>query len=562
MATGVLGGAPLRREKLRALLLLRARLTVRLFAAEQSRLVLIFMLIIGVLPLMVGIGIGTAVGYLQAPDPWPGRILAIVLVVLWLLWMFIPLIAFTLNESMDITRLLVYPLSRSELVATMLLGTLFDIPTYIMLPLFIAIVAGWAASPALLILLPALLLAYVQMVLSSQILLTALGGVLASRRLRDILIILGALLGSSCYLFQRAAFELFERYIEPGQLGAIPVVAILRWLPAGNQAQAIISASQGDFGNALLWLGVGLLASLLLAWVWWQLTFRLVTGEGFALSGLPQRQPKAEAKKARSGARGVAGLLDWLPADLQQLVLKELRLVWRTPQRRVGLLQGILIPLIFLGYAALGGGIPDELPAFLGFIPPLFAIFTTWIAAQNALGVEEKGLPLLSLTPLPRERFWLGKGLATAPMIIAPTLLLAVLAIIFIPGWQSIAGMLAIPGVTLASMAVVNIGSIFFAYPVRTDGKSVRNSSKGGCIAGLGNGFIMPAALSMVNTPPALFMIGAQLLSQPWLGYVGALFALAYGAALFYGVGVRLAGRLMLAREAELLVATRPVQGE
>src|SRR5690606_33069676 len=136
----------------------------------------------------------------------------------------------------DITRLLVYPLSRSELIATMLLGTLFDIPTYIMLPPFVAIVVGWAASPALFILPLALLIAYAQMVLSSQILITALGGILASRRFRDILIVLGALLGSSCYLLQRGAQELFERYVDPDQLASIQLVSILRWFPAGNQA--------------------------------------------------------------------------------------------------------------------------------------------------------------------------------------------------------------------------------------------------------------------------------------------------------------------------------------
>ncbi len=585
MAAGDVAGAVFRQQRVWELLRLRAKLTIRMFAAEQGRLFIAFMLLVGVLPIMVGIGIGTAVGYMRAPDPWPGRILALVLVGLWLAWMFIPLIAFSMNESMDITRLLVYPLSRLELVTTMLAGTLLDIPTYIMLPLFVAIFVGWAASPAIFILPLALIIAYVHMVLSSQILLTALGGVIASRRFRDVLIVLGAVVGSSCYLIQRALIELSGRFVDAQALERLEIVSILRWLPGGSQAQVIVAADGGDWGTALIWLGYGLALALALAWVWWQLSVRLVTGEGFALRGLPQREPQARGTRAerRTGAaRGTraerrtgaasgtraerrtraARAPQWLPADLQQLMAKELRLVWRTPQRRVGLLQGFLLPLIFGGYSFLGSGLPDTLPPWLGFIPPLFGVFSSWVAGANALGVEEKGLPLIAVTPLPRHRFWLAKGLATLPLVALPTLAVALGALYLIPGWQSVVGLLLIPGVVLACLAVVNMGSIFFPYPVRTDGKAVKNTTRGGCISAIGNGLIVPAGISLALLPIAAPVIAAQALQIPALGYAAGLFALIYGAAIFYGLGVMLPGRLMLAREAQILVATRPPQGD
>jgi ABC-2 type transport system permease protein len=116
----------------------------------------------------MGAGVGSALGYLYLPEPWPGQLLAAVLTGLWLVWIGLPLTTFSLNEGMDITRLLVYPMSRRELVAAMLLGTLFDAPTYIMLPLFLAIIAGWATSPALLLLLPVFVVAFAQMIFSSQ----------------------------------------------------------------------------------------------------------------------------------------------------------------------------------------------------------------------------------------------------------------------------------------------------------------------------------------------------------------------------------------------------------
>ena len=548
--------AGLRWVQLRALLALRARLTVRMFVAERGRLVMLLLAFSVGLPLALGLGVGSAIGYLQLPAPWPAQLLAVVLVGLWLAWMLIPLAAFSLNEGMDITRLLVYPLSRRELVATMVLGTLFDPPTYLMLPLFLAIVVGWALSPAILILPLALAFAYAHMVLSSQILLTVLGGILASRRVRDVLIVLGALLGSTCYLLQRAFQALFERFIEPLQIQTINLLPALRWFPTGSQAQAIASAAAGDWANALLWLGAGLIWLLALAWAWWRLSVRLITGEGFLFQAASLGGAKKEQEREWRAAR------QWraLPADLQQLIVKDLTLTWRTPQRRVGLLQGLLLPVIMIAYAFLGGGLPDVLPSWPGLLLPIFGIFTAWIAGMNALGVEEKGLPFLLVTPLSRRRFWLGKSLANLLMTLAPGLVLGLVLLFLLPTWQSAVGLLALPGFVLVTLALNNLGSIYFPSPVQTEGRKVRSNTRGGCVSGIGTGVVLPTAIALACAPPALALTAAQLLQWPWLGYLGALFSLLYGGAFLWGLGIRAAARLMLQREAELLAATRPPQ--
>lgn len=553
----------LRRDRLRALLVLRARLMVRLFAAERGRLVILLMVFAVFLPLVLGMGIGTALGYLRAPAPWPANILGLVLVALWLAWILIPLVAFSLNEGMDMTRLLVYPLSRTELLLTMLLGTLFDPPTYLMLPLFLAIIVGWAAGPALLLLPLALLVAYVHMVLCSQIVVTALGSVLASRRFRDVLVVLGALLGSTCYLLQRVFEALFERFLGPLQIESLNLLPALRWFPTGSQAQAIASAAAGAWGDAFLWLGYGLLWLLALAWVWWQLSLRLVTGGGFLLQGMRRaggaQQPAAERAAPRPARPGSAAWR-WLPADLQQLIRKELLLTWRTPQRRVGLLQGLLLPLIMVGYSLIGGGLPEALPPWPGLLLPAFGIFTAWIVGLNALGMEEKGLPLLMLTALPRRRFWLGKSLANILMTVAPGLLLGVVLLILLPTWQSAAGLLALPGFIMTTLAVNNLGSIFFPSPVQSETGRIRAGTRGGCIAGIGTGVVIPSAIGLASLPPALLLAAAQLLHWPLLGFLGAFFSLIYGLLLLWVLGIRTAARLMLQREAELLVSTRPPQ--
>lgn len=546
--------AGLRWQQLRALLFLRARLMIRMFAAEQGRIVgLILLLLIG-LPVALGLGFGTAVGYLQLPEPGPAQLLAVVLTGLWLAWMILPLVAYTMNEGLDITRLLVYPLSKRELIATMLLGTLFDVPTYLMLPLFISIVIGWIATPAIVVLAPALLITYVLMILSSQILLTALGAVLSSRRFRDVIFVVGALVGTSCYFLQRGVQALVERFVDIQQIESLRPLAILRWTPPGSQAQVIASATTGDWGSVLLWLGYGLLFTIILAWIWWQLTVRLITGGGFVLRGFGAQRPDRSRKPIRSGRAAPR----WLPADLQQIMAKEIRLIWRTPQRRVGLLQGLLIPLLLIGYSLLGDGLPDVIPPWVGLLLPVYGLFTTWIAGQNGLGVEETGLPFLLLTPVSRRRLWLGKGAVTFTLALLPTVAIGLGLIYFLPAWQTVVGLLATPGVILTAMAVNHLAAIYFAYPVRSDGTQVRSNTRGGCIAGLGNSIIVPAAIGLVNAPVVLVLAASQLLSASWIGYAGSLFAMAYGVAVFYGLGITTAARLLLQREAEVLVATEP----
>lgn len=558
MAAGNLASRRGEPSRLRTLLALRARLTWRQFSAERGRLFGLILSLLILLPLAIGAGVASALGYLYLPEPWPSQLLAAVLAGLWLVWIVLPLTAFSLNEGMDITRLLIYPIPRRELIAATLLGTLFDAPTYIMLPLFLAIVAGWATSPALILLPPVFLVAHAQMIFSSQSAVTALGGILSSRRVRDVFLIIGAIVGSSCYLLQRALQSLLQRFVAPEQLLALRVLPVLRWTPPGSLAQAIVAADAGAWGDALLWFGYGLLWAFLLGAFWWRLTSRLVTGGGFLFQLGGSRARAQKQPRARRATRSWG----WIPADLQELMRKELRLIWRTPQRRIALLQGLIFPLIFVGMSALDSGPPEELPPWLGLLLPAFAIFTAWIAGQNALGMEGKGLSAMFLTPVPRHRYWLAKGIVLTALSAAPALVLGLVWLIFRSSWQSIAGLLAIPGMTLATLSVTNLGSIFFPFPVRTEGRRVRGTRGGGCIAALGNAVLLPAAIVLAILPPALVLLAAQLLSTPWLGLAGGVFAMLYGVALFAGVGVVAPGRLTLQREAELIAATRLPEGD
>lgn len=541
------------RPKLEALLRTRARLTIRQFMRESGRLVGLVLGLVFFVPLIAGLAIGSAFAYFYLPEPWPAQLLGVVLTILWLAWIALPLVAFNLNEGMDVTRLLIYPLSRRDMVAGMLLGTLFDYPTYFMLPLFLAILVGWGGSLALPVVLVGLLLCYCQMVFSSQIVLTAAGGIISSRRFRDVAILLTALLGSSCYLLQRALADLFTRYVSPEQIQALRPLETLQWLPPGAAARAIERATIGAWPASFGWLLYAAAWALLLGWVWWRLSLRLFTGEGFLLN-LPARpsRPQAEPKRRKRGRP----LPAWLPADMRALAAKELRMAWRTPQRRVALLQAVFLPLLMTGFIFLSDGIPDNLPPWTGLSLPIYALFSTWITTQNGLGWEGPGLSTLLLTPVPRQRIWRAKGLAMGALSFLPVFLLGAGMIVLVPAALTVAGLLTALAATLLAVAVTSVASVLFPFAVRMEGARPRTRTGGGCLTGLANTLLVPAAMGFLSLPLALPLALSFWLELPLVGLLGSGLAVIYGLLLFWA-GTAWAGKLLLQREAEVIQATK-----
>lgn len=538
--------------KLKALLRTRARLTVRQFLRESGRLVGLVLGLLVFVPLIIGLAVGSAIGYFYLPEPWPAQLLGVILAGLWLAWIVLPLVAFNLNEGMDVTRLLIYPLSRRDMVAGMLLGTLFDYPTYFMLPLFLAILVGWGGSLALPVVLVGVLLCYCQMVFSSQIVLTAAGGIISSRRFRDVAIVLTALLGSSCYLLQRALAEVFMRYVSPERLQSVRPLEALQWLPPGAVARAIERATSGVWWASLGWLLYAAAWTVVLGWLWWRLSLRLFTGEGFLLN-LPARaaRPQAQQKARATGLR----LPGWLPADVRALAAKELKMAWRTPRRRVALLQGVFLPPLLAIFFFFTGGTPTTLSPWLGLALPFHALFSTWVTTQNALGWEGQGLSNLLLTPVPRQRIMRVKTLAMGSLSFLSVMVLGLVVLVLEPTVLTVATLVTALAAGLVVLAVTGVASVLFAFPVRLEGAVSQSRTGGGCIAGLANIVLIPSAVGFLSLPLAAPLALAFWLELPLVALAGSGLGLIYGLVLFW-VGTGWAGRLLLRREAEVIQAT------
>lgn len=556
------------RVQLGALWRLRGRLTLRQFGRERGRIVGMALVILIMGPLVLAAAYGTAMGYRHLEDQWPTALLGGVLTLLWLIWLLFPLIFSSLNEGADITLLMTYPIRRRTLIANVVLGTLFDYPTYLMLPLFLVIFYsfGLTFSPTALIVLLALALSYGHLVMIGQFVGTAVGGIMQSRRVRDIAIILASTLGGFCYFInigiQRLIGTFSDRVTEEQAQAflAWQPLNLLQWLPPGAAARAIERSLAGDWLLSLAWLFYSLVWLALLTWVWYKLLVRLTTGEGYLLTVRPRQEAvrqKAPREAAKSG-RPQIDWLRWLPDDIALLTTKEFKSVWRIPQRRVGIIQGVLMPVFFMAVFfftdELGTVNTMRLPAWVGLGLPLYAMFLFWANTQNILAWEGKGLPALLLTPIPRARIFWAKGLALFVVTVIPFLFISGLFVFFQFDWASVAGVLTGVWVGVAAMAVTTVASVLFPIPIQLEARRNRSifqsggDSKTGCLYIT----LVPLCVLVFSVPATIPLIIAYWLELPWLAFVAVILSAVYALVLFWG-GSKLAGNLLLEREPELI---------
>jgi ABC-2 type transport system permease protein len=558
IADRALTGLGLDATRQRALIGLRLRLLQRQFEREPGRMVgfIVFLVIFGPLVLLLATASGFI--YVAAPEPWPVQAVGIVLTGLWLAWIALPLFAFRTNEGLDLSRLLVYPLSPRDLVASALLGTLFDGPSYVTLPFFLAILVGWFDQPWLLpVALVAILLAYALMMVTGQLVLTASMGLLRSRRFRDLSIVVFSLLGSSCYLINRLV-ESWAQATDAAALRTLEPLLALRWLPPGACAQALAVAGQGDWLGAGLWLGYAAAWLAALTWSWWKLLLRMTTGAATWSLPAPKAAP---ARRPHSTSDAVTAIgFAWLPAPARAMLAKELKLTWRVPQRRIGLLQSALAPFalivaIFFGEMEALSRLPEWTAAGL----PAIMLFAAWGLSTNMLGMESRGLATLLLTPAPRWQLLLGKGLAYTLLALAPTTLYAGVLAFIARSPLVIVGLLAGVGTALVVVAVNMVAAVYYSYPF-DENSTVRQRSGGGWRTGVVQIVVVPVAMAVIAAPVTL-----PMLIGVWWGLplavtgIGTLAGLAY-ATLVFGGTTHYAGKTLIAHEAETLVAASLTQ--
>jgi ABC-2 type transport system permease protein len=572
----------LRWDHIRALLWLRWKLTVRSHTHSARQIVGFIFTAIFLLGLAAVLGLGTAAGYLLLDRLDAAQLLYIALVGLWAAWAAFPLMQYTLNEGLDVTKLQTYPLTRGEQMVSLLLATLLDMSTIIILALLAAVIVGWHASlPAVLITVVALALVYVLIVTTSQLLLAALMGILRSRRFRDLMVVFFALFGVSCALINQFVSRAMIGF-RPGDFASWHLERYLQWFPTGFGARAIILADQGSYVAALPWLGVMLALAVVMIVVWaWVLERGITTAES-AGAGVRRRSRRGRAGAAVAGGNGgvaVAGAAaeagsgrnGWGPFSGPALAIadKDRRYFWRDPQIKASLVSTlvllvfVLLPSIFGGrrveLTGSDGGLGIPIAPWQVFIAPLPSLLITLNLAQNAFGLEREGLQTLFLFPVKPLDILRGKNLAVAAVAGSVSALMTVLVAALGGAWSNVP--LAL-GYGIAAILVLlgcgNLISVFIPMRVRRMRMGQGNfaASGNGCLRTLLMFVATMATYTLLAPVVAALLLPLILSHSEWL--VITLPASVLYAIVFYEVVTRIAAAQLLARAPDILQATVP----
>jgi ABC-2 type transport system permease protein len=486
---------------------LRVKLLLRGYTRDWRRIVGGILLLLIAIPFLGGIALGTFAGYVALPRQEAAELLLLVLVGLYILWSLLPLIEFSVNEGLDVTKLTLYPLTRVERMISLLLATLLDIPTLGIIALFAAIVLGWSHPiTTILIAAPALLIAYVHIVGLSQLVLAAFMGLLRSRRYRDLSIILFALFGSACSIGQQLLARSFNKF-DSSDLAFLHLAQYLRFTPPGMTGWAIVRASEGSWLSALAWLAAGLITTVPILWAWMALLER---GLAMAESGTTHarrqhRQAGMLSHHDRSGdhsqstvpapmlsgaGSSAASLVErarnFLPPPVRAIFLKDLRYFWRDPQLKASMLSSFFILIVIFVGPALGmrPGASNGQPWTVLFscLAPLFMAMNF---SLNALGLERQALTTLFLFPVRAQYILWGKNLAVASVAFGEQVLIAAAFAFIANSWAYFVPAII---VGIAAIAVMlgcgNILSVLLPFRVAQFkmGTSASGTPESGCL--------------------------------------------------------------------------------
>ncbi|HLH60664.1 MAG TPA: hypothetical protein VKV20_03195 [Ktedonobacteraceae bacterium] len=548
-------------DKLRWLFWLRWKVFTRGFVRSPWSAVGSIFLFLFVLGFAGSIAVGSFFAYRLLPAPANTELVFIVLTVVYFLWIILPLLEYTVNEGLDVSKLVQFPLTRAELMSSLLFSTLLDIPTIGLILVFAAVVAGWAVSvPVGILAFVAMLIFYVQVIGISQLVLAVLMRTLQSRRFRDLSIILIAVFSSSCYLIQQFVLggTRLQHFYE--SLKSASFSPFLQWLPPGMAARSIQQAVAGNWGASIAVLALLLAVTAVVLYLWQVvLESSISTPE---VSGSVRRYARRQHAQALPAGAEIAGTSLWsrlISPQVRAIATKDLKYFWRDPQLKVVMFQSLIYVAIFIlgplfnpNRARFGGS------GYTFYIVPLIVFLFTITLSLNSLGLERQSLTTLFLFPVKPQRILWAKNLAVFMLGLGELIVLIILAALLSRAWNLVLPVLA---VALAGMGITlgcgNFTSVYFPQYVRQMQRGFRatgQSSQGGCLRGIVS-LLMLAVTAVLLIPVGVALILPVLFHVQWVWAVSIPLALIYGVA-FHQVVTRLVAPRIVDRAPEILAVT------
>ena len=549
-------------DKLRWLFWLRWKRPMRGYTRKPLSIIGALFVLLFIVSLAGTIAVVSFIAYRILPSPANSEVLYLVLTAVLLLWIMLPLLEFTANEGLDASKLILYPLTRAELMASLLFSTLLDIPTIGLVLVLVAVIAGWAVSlPVTILASVTMLIFYIQVVGISQLVLALFMRVLQGRRFRDLSIIIIALFTSSCYLIQQFVLggtRILHLY---DNLRSASFSPYLQWLPSGLAARSITQAIQGNWGASIATLALLLVTSVLTLYLWQFVLQRSLSASEVGASARARGRRRQQTPAVTTAVQP-AGVSIWerlIPPQISALAVKELKYFWRDPQLKAMMFQSVIYVAIFLVAPLLnpnstrfGGN------GYVLLITPMIVILFMLTLSLNTLGLERQSLTTLFLFPVSPQRILWGKNLAVATLGIVELVVLISVGAFITHAWNYVLPVL-IGG--LAGMGVAlgcgNITSVYFPQYVRQMQRGFRatgQTSQAGCLRAAMS-FAMLVVAGILLIPVALALGLPFIFQAQWIWSITMPLTLIYGIA-FHRVATYLVAPRMLERAPEILAIT------
>ncbi|HLJ56886.1 MAG TPA: hypothetical protein VKT77_17735 [Chthonomonadaceae bacterium] len=561
---------------IRLLFWLKWKLLLRGNRLSKSQMAGSILLIVVLLPVSIAIALGSAYVFSMPPKSDTVNWLLGALLLIYLFWIFVPILGFSLNDSYDISKLFVYPVTMRQVFAGTIAGTLLDRPTILLLPTFASIL--WCfrhGAIALLIDIAALALFLLHTLALSQAILMAGAGLFRSRRFRDAAAVLIPLLSIAYYL--RYVVARHARLEQLAALSHSPSWTVISSLPHGWAARAIYSAYEGRYSESLADLAVMAGITYLTIVVAGRLLQRIYAGEtASAPARIPATPPEAAPARALATATDAAPdrpslwtiLPHWTPPAIRAVAEKEFRYLARDPYYKMVLVNLIwpLVPVIISLRSAAGGdtmGLGVSQTGWLLWMAPPMMTFSQMNLCFNIFGTEGGAIGTFFLFPVDRRQMVIGKNvfhfcvlsfvnMAMIGIVLAISHDLSKSALLFY--WMELA--------LLVNLAMGNMFSIYFPARVVLRGWRVQNRSSGeGCLYFVMYLGVWIASLLLfvpVAAAMAIPVFHVFDISEIWLA-VTLPFGMAYVAAI-YVFSIYLVHQLLPKREEAIIakVAQEP----
>jgi ABC-2 type transport system permease protein len=543
---------PGKTSSLKLLFWLKWKLTTRAYQRSSTALAGVVLGLLVFVPLMALAALGSYLGYISSPPAIAENLLRGVLLGAYLFWILSPMMGFALNESFDVTKLFVYPVSIRQILFGAIAGSILDFPVLFLLPTLVSAWIGFApGGVGSLLAALALLLFLVHTLALGQSIVLATAGMLRSRRYRDLLMVLFPLIWIIYYLAQ----EMMRRGSLRIDWSVILQNKSWQWvsvLPPGMAAQAVLAANHGEYVPALAWSG--LLAAVTVGTVLLAAAFiqKVYAGDTdvIRVSARPTRSTSTEPASPSLDERLPFGLR--LPAAAEAVYRKEVRYMQRDPSFKAAFLN--LVYTLMIAVFMVMPKSEHQFPVNWLLWPATFVVFMSESRFFfNLFGTEGSAAALFFLYPASRRQMFVGKNLVYF-LVSAPinAVLAAILCAIsrfpselpYLIFWMLLA--------TGFHIAAGNLISVLFPLRVVTKGWKVRQQSAGqGCWFG-----ILYLGVSLGTLLALMPVVVAIIAPRLWLGMSWLVLTLPLAVGYVVGaylISLKFAERLLLQREVEVM---------